>query len=346
MSPENYNPNKKAASEDEIDISKVFNALYKGLKTLVKNGLRLIFLFIDTVAGNLKLIAILALVGGLLGLGNYFYTRPFYESNMTLGSTYYRGQLIKNSIENLNSLSAEGNYKTLARALHIPAQQAKHLRSIQIQPIIPPNVQMVIDLYKEDEVSSRHLDSLLLRNQDTTFQVMVQVYDTTAINNLDSALVNYLKENKYVKKRIEIERTNLISRRAKLLKESGNLDTLKHNIALSYKNQAGGRSGTNNVILDDKGTNPIEIYREDMRLYDQLLKIERLLYINSEIEIINPFIAFTKPQSGTLESNVIKGILAGLALALLLILFKITKIGLGKLRRHLNKPDSDTSLGL
>lgn len=341
MNPEEYKkPNSNKDNDPEVDIAKVISYLGNWLANGIKNLTRLFIFVLDTFYKNLRLIGLLALLGALLGLGYFFYEKPFYQSQMTLGSAYYRGQLIKNSIENLNSLCRESNHKSLSRVLKIPIKQAQGLKGIEIQPIISPSLQLVLDMYKEEEGNKRHLDSLILSNQDTTFQVMVQVYDTTALNGLDSTLVNFLKQNKYVKKRIVVERANLRSRRAKLIKESGSLDTLKRNIALSYKTQANGRSGTNNVILDDKGTNPIDIYREDLRLYEQQLKIERLLYINSEIEIIEPFIAFGEPKSGTIEKNMVKGSIGGVIFAFILIFLKVVKIGMTKLRYSLNQPEN------
>lgn len=338
MNPEEYrNTNRITENDPEVDIAKIFIHIGKWLNNLLITLTRFFIYLLDSFYRNLKVVGLLAFIGGLLGAAYYFYEKPYYESQMTLGSTYYRGQLIKNSIENLNSLSQEGNYKTLSRVLDIPTYQAKSLKKFEIQPIISPNLQLILDIYKDNEGGNRHLDSLILQNQDTTFQVLVQVYDTMAINGLDSSLVNYIKQNRYVKKRIEIERANLSNLRAKLIKESRSLDTLKRNIALSYRNQAGGRVGTNNVILDDKGTNPIEVYREDFRLYEQQLKIERLLYINSEIEIIDPFIAFAEPQSGTIEKNILKGLLAGILFSFIIIFLKIFKIGMTKIRHSLNE---------
>ena len=343
MNPEEYNKaNRNTDNDPEVDIAKIFTYIGNWLVNAVKTLSRFFLYVLDSFYRNLKLVGLLAILGGLLGVGYYFYEKPYYESQMTLGSTYYRGQLIKNSMQNLNLLCEEGNYETLSRVLNINPSQAKELRKIEIQPIISPSLQLILDLYKENEGVNRHLDSLILQNQDTTFQVMVQVYKTSALRGLDTSLVNFLKKNKYVEKRIAVERVNLRNRRAKLIKESGSLDTLKRNIALSYRNQAGGRSGTNNVILDDKGTNPIDIYREDLRLYEQLLKIDRLLYINSEIEIINPFIAFGEPKSSSIEKNVIKGILLGLLASFLIIFLKIVKTGMTRLRLALNDTDTKT----
>jgi len=339
MNQENSNFNNKPSSEDEIDLNKLVNSIARGLTYLVRGFFKIFFLLIDTALANIKVILILIFLGILFGVVSYYRATPYYESNMTLGSVYYRGQLMNNSIENLNLLCKENNFKVLSKVLTIPERQAKEIRRLEINPIISPSLKFLIDNYKEKEGTTRYLDSLIINNQDTTFQLTVQIYDTTALQGLDTALVNYLKENKYLKKRIEIERSNLKFRRAKLIKESGNLDTLKRNIALSYRNQAGGRSGTNNVILDDKGTNPIDIYREDFRLFEQQLKIDRLLYINSEIEIITPFVAFGEPKNEKLEKSILKGILSGLGIALLFILFKVFAIGLSNIRRNLNKPD-------
>jgi len=340
ITPDKKEIRRKENPDNEIDLGLLFSSIIKGIGTFFKGLFRIFFLFIDITFANLKLIFLLILAGGLLGLGYFFLTKPYYESTMTLGSVYYRGQFINNSIENLNSLCKEGNYKSLSKILRIPVPKAKDIRSIQIEPVVSPNMKLLIDLYKDTEGNKRRLDSLILKTEDTTFQVKVQVFDTTSLNGLDTSLVNYILTNNFVKKRIEIERENLKSRRNKLIRESINLDTLKRNIALSYRTQAGGRTGTNNVILDEKVTNPIEIYREDMRLYEQQLKIDRLLYLNSEIEIIDPFVAYGDPRSGTWLKNMFKGLLVGLIFAFLLILYKITAIALNKMRTIINKEDS------
>jgi len=332
--------NRKTSSEEEIDLNKLFNSIINGFVTFFKGLFRVFFLFLDTLLANLKIVGLFVLLGGILGLSYTFIVRPYYESSMTLGSVYYRGQLINNSIQNLNLLCKEQNYSSLSRILEIPTTQASSLRGIQIEPVVSPNMQLLVDLYKETEGNKRRLDSLILSSEDTTFQIKVQVFDTTFLKGLDTSIVNYILKNKFVKKRIDIERVNLKNRRAKLIKESTSLDTLKRSIALSYRSQAGGRTGTNNVILDDKGTNPIDIYREDMRLFEQQLNIDRLLYINSEIEIIDPFIAYGDPISGTYLTNGLKGLLLGLFISLILILFKVLSIGLNKMKMLLRQDDN------
>lgn len=149
-------------------------------------------------------------------------------------------------------------------------------------------------------------------------------------------LINYIKDSEYVKKRIAIDRLNLINLQKKLNKESGSLDTLKRSIAASLRSSGdAGRNGTNNVILGEKSVNPIEIYREDLTLYNQRQEVERQLALNAEIEVIEKFIPYIEPKSGTIFKNVTKGTILGFLLALLIISFKMVRLGLTRLRYNL-----------
>src|SRR5688572_22342676 len=137
MNSEEYkNPKPVTSNDPEVDIAKILTYIGNGLVNFFKAISRFFIFVLDTFYRNLKLVGLLGLLGGLLGLGYYFYERPYYESQMTLGSTHYRGQLIKNSMENLNLLCQEGNYKNLSRILNISQSQAKGLKKIEIQPVL------------------------------------------------------------------------------------------------------------------------------------------------------------------------------------------------------------------
>lgn len=325
------NSSKTNSSEDEIDISKLFISIGRGIGKTLKSIGKLVFLFLDKLFSNAKLIIALVILGTLLGIGYYSLIKPYYESRMTLSSAYYRGQFLSNSIQNLNRLCAEGNYNVLSNLLNIPVNQAKTLRRIELEQVVSPRMQFLMSMYKNDEVNKRRLDSLVLNQVDSTFQIKVQVFDTTTLVGLDTILVNFIKSNKFVNKRIAIERKNLLNRKAKLIRESKNLDTLKRYIAESYIAHSSGKDGTN-VTLNDKETNPIDIYREDFRLYDQQLKIDRLLFINSEIEIIDRFITFGKPASGTIYKNAAKGAVGGLLVGFLYVFYLILRDGVRRFR--------------
>jgi hypothetical protein len=337
---ESPNAKSRISKEDEIDLARVFSSIYNSFLTVLKIIVRFFFTLIDNIYANLKVIAALTIIGSLLGLAYFYITKPFYESSMTLSSDYFKGELLANSIQNLNEVCGEGNTKVLASLLKIPSAKAKNIKSIKISPVISQNYRILLDLYGKDEKYQGKLDSLLLYNEQSNFQLNVEVYDTAALKGLDTVLTNYIKSNDYVKKRIEVDRINLLSLKNKLIRDSGSLDTLKRNIAASIKSSGdAGRSGTNNVILGEKSVNPIEIYEQDLALYSQKQEIERQLALNAEIEIIEKFIPYSDPKSGSLIKNAAKGAIGGLVIAILYVLYQMLQEGLTRLRYSLEEEE-------
>ncbi|MGV3504264.1 MAG: hypothetical protein ACO1O1_11180 [Adhaeribacter sp.] len=331
-------PKNRIDKEDEIDLAKVFSGIYQSFLTFLKIVARFFFTFLDNIFAHLKIIGLLIVLGGGLGLAYFFYTKPYYESRMTLNSDYFKGELLDNSIQNLNEVCKEGNSKVLASLLKIPESKSRNIKSIKLSPVVSQNYRMLIELYSSDKKYQGKLDSLLLYNFQSNFQLNVEVYDTSALKGLDTILVNYIKTNAYVKKRIEIDRLNLINKKNKLTRESGSLDTLKRSIAISIRRSGdAGRSGTNNVILGEKTVNPIEIYQQDLELYNQRQEIDRQLALNAEIEVIEKFIPYSKPKSGSIVTNAAKGAVAGLIIAILYVLYQMLRDGLTRLRYSLEE---------
>lgn len=323
---------------EEIDLYKLFLNISNFLSNLLKKFIRFLFLIGDTIINNLKFLSIITVAGSLLGLGYFFAVKPYYASSMTLSSDYYKGEFLNNTIHNLNEICEEKNTRVLANLLHIPVTKAQQIKSVKVNPILSQNYQMLIDFYSSDDKYRNRLDSLLLASNESFFQLGVEVYDTAALRGLDTVLVNYIRNNEYVKKRIAVDRANLVNLREKLSRESVNLDTLKRSIALSVRKQSdAGRNGANNVIMGERSADPITIYREDLRIYNERQNIERQLALKSEIEIIEKFIPYTEPESGTLLKNMIKGAIIGLALGFAYILYKLLRSGLTQLRYNIEE---------
>jgi hypothetical protein len=328
-------------ANDEIDLGLVFNRFFYYVKAFFKGIIKALFQIIDRLFKNLKLIALFLILGAIAGCLYFYAKKPYYESSMTLSSEYFKGELLANSIQNLNEVCEEGNSRVLASLLQIPLGKAQNIRSINLSPIVSQNYRMLVDLYSGNEKYEGKLDSLLLYSNQSNFQLNVEVYDTTALNGLDTVLANYIKSNDYVRKRIVVDRMNLLSLKNKLIRESGSLDTLKRSIATSIKSSGdAGRSGTNNVILGEKSVNPIEIYERDLDLYNQRQEIERQLALNAEIEIIEKFIPYADPKSGSLLKNTAKGAIGGFILAILFVLYQMLQEGLTRLRFSLEEEEA------
>ncbi len=335
---DNTKTKNQPTTEEEIDLGKLFITIGRSIVLFFKSIFRLFFLFADTFFSNYKIVLALTVLGTLLGAGYYFAVKPYYNSHMTLGSEYFKGELLDNSIQNLDKVCSEGNAKVLASLLNIDSTRAAQIRSIKVSPIVSQNYKMLLDLYSKDENGQKKLDSLLLYNNQTNFQLNVDVYDTTALRGLDTILVNYIKKNEYVRKRIEVDRANLANLKDKLGRESVNLDTLKKSMASSMRTGGeAGRNGANNVILGERSVNPIDVYKEDLSIYNQRQEVERQLALNAEIEIIEKFIPYSEPESGTLIKNLIKGILAGIIFSILYVFYIILRDGLKRFRLALNE---------
>ena len=128
------------------------------------------------------------------------------------------------------------------------------------------------------------------------------IYDPTIVENLDSAVVNYFKNNKYIKRRVEINRINLLERKRKFTQESKKLDSLKSVLFRNFESMATqAKQGSNNVILSDKYlTDPLSVFKEDINFYNEIQLIDEKLYLQPDFEVVDGFTSFKEPESASL----------------------------------------------
>jgi len=164
------------------------------------------------------------------------------------------------------------------------------------------------------------LKRIALENQHA-FEFTIRTYSPTAIKPLQDALVDHFRKNDYVKRRMEINKTNLAARKVKLIGESKKLDSLKRVIYANYRSMAEQtRQGSNNVILSDKSvTNPLDVYSQDLSLSEQILAIDRQLYLQPDFEIVDGFTEFDEPTSASMPKIITIGILMGFVLGYLVV---------------------------
>jgi len=106
------------------------------------------------------------------------------------------------------------------------------------------------------------------------------------------------------------------------------LDSLKDVIYDNYQNMASqSRQGSNNVILSDKAvTNPIEIFTQDIDLYNEIQYIDRALYLQDDFEVVDGFTEFSKPTSASPLKASFYGILIAVGIGYLIVaLFSFNK---------------------
>jgi hypothetical protein len=321
----NQQYNKNLSTNEEVDLSQVFN----NFSTLVKKMFINTFLFLESfiikAINSYQLIGAFLGVGAILGGGYFYLVKPYYESSMTISSKYFKNDILNKSVESINQLCEEENYKTLSYVLEIPEEKAKTIKGIEIEPVIPENFERIAELYAKQNDKKAILDSLLLFSDEMSFRLTAQVYDISTFKILDSVLVNYMRSNSYIKKRIAIDHINLVNMKAKLESEANRIDSLKLLVARNIAKMADrNKDGSNNFYIGSENTtNPIELIKEDLSLYNRALNIDKELYLNAEVEIVESFIPFKKSVMGGILINILRGAAGGLVVSLI-ITFALT----------------------
>jgi len=252
---------------------------------------------------------------------------------MILSSNYLNKRLVDNTIEKLNLLANEENKHGLAKALNISDSLAKNIVEFKAKPFIEETDLIELEVLKEQlrnaqaeskngKVIEQVIQRIEIENRHA-FEITVRTYNPSVIETLQTALVSFFKDNEYIKRRIEVNQRNLLEKRTKLTHDLQKLDSLKFIIYDNYRNMAAqSKQGSNNVILSDKSvTNPIEVYTQDLDLYNQLQNINRQIYIRSDFEVVDGFTEFSEPASASLKINIAISILIGIAVAYLIVVF-------------------------
>ncbi len=323
---------QKPIQSDEIDLGQLFAKIGDFFKGLGLGFMRFLALIRKVPIEN-KFIFALAIVtvSGLAVAYGVLLKKKFYESTMILSSNYLNKRIVDNSIEKLNLLAEEEDATGIAKVLNIPDTLADNIAMFEAKPFVAETDLIELEVLKEQLKSaqentknSKVIDQVIQRieiENRHAFEIKVRTYNPTVIPNLQSSLVRYFRENDYLKKRIEINKQMLLEKKIKLKNESKKLDSLKVVIYANYKTMAEqGRQGSNNVILSDRAvTNPIEIYNQDLDLYNELQSVERQLYIQPDFEVIDGFTEFSEPASASLTKMLAQAILIAIGLGYVIV---------------------------
>lgn len=316
---------KQEMSSDELDLGQIFAKIGDFFKSIGTAIVRFLAHLRNAPLQNKRLFIAVIVIGGAAGFSySFFIKKKFYESSMILSSDYLNKRIVDNSVSNLNLLADEETAVGLSKALHISEALAENIREFEARPFISEREVVEIEVLKEqlkntDATKNQAVVDQVIKRIEVenrhAFEFTVRTYSPAAIKPLQDALVNFFKNNAYIMKRIQITHANLLAKKAKLQRESNKLDSLKKVIYSNYKTMAEqSRQGSNNVILSDKAvTNPIEIYNQDLALYEQLQVIETGIFIQPDFEIVDGFTEFDEPASASKMKIIVTGMLIGFA---------------------------------
>ncbi len=325
------NPQKQVQS-DEIDLGQLFTKIGDFFKQIGNSLIRFLALIRNTPINNKVLFISLTVVSASIGyVYSTFIKKSFYESTMILSSEYLNMRIVDSSIDKLNLLAAEVSPIGLARELNISDSLAKNIEKFEAKPFVSESDLIELEVLKEqlknanldaknDKVIEQVIRRIEIENRHA-FEFTIRTYNPTVVKPLQDALVDYFRSNDYIKKRIESNKITLTNRKNKLEQELPKLDSLKRVIYANYKNMAEqSRQGSNNVILSDKAvTNPIEIYNQDIELYEQMLYTQRQLFLQPDFEIVDGFTEFSEPTSASATKMIAIAIAIGFVFSYLVV---------------------------
>ncbi len=316
-------------NSDEIDLGQLFSKIGDFFNRIWLGGMRFLALLRRIPLENKVSFILIIIASAIIGFSySNLLKKSYYESTMILSSNYLNKRLVDNTMEKLNLLAGEKNKKGLARELSISDTLADNILEFTAKPFVEENDLIELEVLKEqlknaqanaknEKVIDQVISRIEIENRHA-FEITVRTLNPTVISNLQSSLVNFFKNNQYIKRRIEINKENLLEMKKKLNADLEKLDSLKFAIYSNYKSSGTTGQSSTNVVMGEVST-PVEIYKRDLDLYNQLQSINQQLYVQPDFEIVDGFTEFSEPASASSLKIVIISGLIGILIAYFLV---------------------------
>jgi len=323
---------KPSTSSDEIDLGQLFSKIGDFFRNIGLGFIRFLALIRRIPLENKLAFALIVSGSVVFGIAYAnLLQKNYYESTMILSSDYLNKRLVDNTIEKLNLLAEEKDKSGLAKVFNISDTLADNILEFTAKPFVAEQDLIELEVLKEqlknaqadaknEKVVTQVINRIEIENRHA-FEITVRTLNPTVITNLQAALVNYFRNNEYIKRRIEITKENLKEKKKKVSGDLQKLDSLKSVIYDNYRNMATQRDkGSNNLYLGDKAvTDPIEIYKQDTDLYNELQQINSKLYLQPDFEIVDGFTEFSEPSSASPLKIIVIAFLVGIGIGYLLV---------------------------
>jgi hypothetical protein len=309
------NTDNSPTQSDEIDLTQLFRMIGRGFSNL-GNGIVYGLAGLRNLFFNNRLFFVgIIIIGLVLGAAySELLKKKYYKSTMVLGCDYLNTQILENTVEKINLLCEENEREGLSELLSIDQTTAKNIQKFEFEPFVSEDDVVEMEVLREQlnnvasekkEVVDKVLKKLTVVNKNA-YEISALVYDPEIVKPLEKALINYFRNNEYIKRRIAINKLNLSSRKQKLISDSRKLDSLKNVLFQNYQTLGKTSRGSNNVILGEEGlTNPLDVFRQGLELNKEILEIDERLYVQPDFELIDGFTTFKEPESASLPKILI-----------------------------------------
>jgi len=312
--------NKPTHTPDEIDLAQLFRTIGRGFKNFGQSILISIASSRRLFLSNILLFALAIGLGlSLVIVYSRFIMKSHYTSSMIISCSYLNMRIVESSMEKLNLLCLEKDREGLSQVLGITLNTALNIRRFDAKSFVSEQDRIEIEVLKEQlnnvaaekkELVKKIIGKIEIGNAQA-FQIDVSVFNPDIVRTLDSALVRYFKDNEFVGKRIETNRRSLLARKTKLIAESKKLDSLKSVLYANFEMMSKqSREGSNNVILSDKYlTDPLNVFKEDLNLNNEIRSIDDQLTIRPDFEIVDGLTTYREPSNLSLPVLLVLSVL-------------------------------------
>jgi uncharacterized protein involved in exopolysaccharide biosynthesis len=263
-----------------------------------RNGeIDLLELFAKTillVKKNAKIILLAFIIGTVLGLCYYQFVPKVYESKMILFSDILTLSYSERITESLDQLILEKNTEILSEKLKMSEQDAKQIAKFEIENV------------KRDKIKDG--------KENEIFIVTVKVLDKNILLKLQEKIINYLRNNEYVRIRVELKKKYTIEIIKKIEEELLALEQLK----IKITNGEFVRGAKGNLVLFD----PTTVHSKIVELNKERTLLKNTLETINSIQLVEGFTVFEKPVSPKLSYSLAGGASFGLFFVGMVIAFK------------------------
>jgi hypothetical protein len=253
----------RPASQPEIDL---FYFL-RPLTNLGKKIWHLVVYYFRTLRRNLFLFVAIVILCGVAGFLIRYAIKPAFKTEAIFVSHVMPTSVCTEILDDLNS-----NALLLDRELNISTSAAASIRRIETQEMKAQRLQ-------------RSYDSLLYNNNGDTalsaFSVILILDDFKYIDTIQHALIQYLENSPFARRRSAARREALLSLRETLVEKLESMDSVQqivNNSILPRREYSTGRP-----------VNPVDVYKATLYYNKQKIDIDQELSIMDNVEILKPF---------------------------------------------------------
>lgn len=253
---------------------------------------------------SFKILATAFVVGVLLGVVHYKITPPVYTSTLIAYSINLPQTKVDELTNELQIMIKERDYQQLANTLKLPLELAEKIKKMEI-------------------VHTGNLEERLSEEQSmfmNSFGLEVAVTDQRILEDVKNAFIEFIGNNKFVKKKMELYTTS-IEKNLKIVEEEIRyVESMKNNLQAILANN----NTKANLFISDIGS-------LSARLLDlQIAKVNlqnKLELTRTDITVVKDFVKFKKPSSPKLSYS----LAGGVTLAMFVTLFVLGLIRLSKI---------------